>query len=153
MVRISAKVDYAVRAVCELAAHDADAPLKAEQLASAQDIPLSFLNNILVDLRRAGIVRSLRGQVGGHRLARTASEVTIADIIRAVEGPLADVRGVRPELLSFVGPASALRDVWLANRVGVRRVLEGVTIANVVSGELPPHVRELLRDPDALVAH
>lgn len=152
-MRISAKVDYAVRAMCELAAHDADAPLKAEQLASAQDIPLSFLNNILVDLRRAGIVRSLRGQVGGHRFARPPAEVTIADIIRAVEGPLADVRGIRPEALSFDGPATALRDLWLANRVAVRRVLEGVTIADVVSGELPPDVRALLDDPDVLVAH
>jgi Rrf2 family protein len=139
--------------MCELAARDADAPLKAEQLASAQDIPLSFLNNILVDLRRAGIVRSLRGQVGGHRLARPASGITIADIIRAVEGPLADVRGIRPEALGFSGPATALRDVWLANRVGVRRVLERVTIADVVAGDLPPDVRALLDDPDALVAH
>jgi Rrf2 family protein len=152
-MRISAKVDYAVRAMCELAAHDADAPLKAEQLAAAQDIPLSFLNNILVDLRRAGIVRSQRGQVGGHRLARPAAEVTIADIIRAVEGPLADVRGSRPEALTFEGPAAALRDVWLANRVAVRQVLEGVAIADVVSGELRPEVRALLDDPDVLVAH
>jgi Rrf2 family protein len=139
--------------MCELAARDAEAPLKADQLASAQDIPLSFLNNILVDLRRAGIVRSLRGQVGGHRLARPASEVTIADVIRAVEGPLADVRGIRPEALEFSGPATALRDVWLANRVGVRRVLERVTIADVVAGRLPSDVRELLADPDALIAH
>ncbi len=139
--------------MCELAAHDADAPMKADQLSAAQDIPLSFLNNILVDLRRAGLVRSLRGQVGGHRLARPAAEVTIADIIRAVEGPLADVRGIRPEALTFSGPASALREVWLANRVGVRRVLEGVSIADVVSGELPAEVRSLLDDPDALIAH
>jgi len=139
--------------MCELAAHDAQAPMKAEQVASAQDIPLSFLNNILVDLRRAGIVRSLRGQVGGHRLGRPAAGITIADIIRAVEGPLADVRGIRPEALEFDGPATALRDVWLANRVGVRRVLERVTIADVVAGDLPPDVRALLDDPDALVAH
>ncbi len=140
--------------MCELAAHgNDDLPTKADQISIAQDIPLSFLNNIMVDLRRAGLVRSLRGQVGGHRLARPAGGITIADVIRAVEGPLADVRGIRPEALSFEGPATALRDVWLANRVGVRRVLERVTIADVVAGVLPPDVRALLDDPDALVAH
>jgi Rrf2 family protein len=152
-VRISAKVDYAVRAMCELAAHPDAVPLKAEQMAAAQEIPLSFLENILVDLKRAGIVRSLRGQVGGYRLARPATEVTIADIIRAVEGPLADVRGIRPEALHFDGAATALRDVWLANRASVRRVLEHVTIGDVVAGELPADVRGLLDDPDVLVGH
>ncbi len=152
-MRISAKVDYAVRAMCELAARDDDTPMKADQLAAAQEIPLSFLNNILVDLRRAGIVRSTRGQVGGHRLARPAEQVTIADIIRAVEGPLADVRGIRPEALEFSGPANGLREVWLANRVAVRRVLEGVSIADVVAGRLPANVSALLEDPDVLVAH
>jgi Rrf2 family protein len=152
-VRISAKVDYAVRAMCEIAAHQADVPLKAEQISSAQEIPLSFLENILVDLRRAGLVRSLRGQVGGYRMARPASEVTIADIIRAVEGPLADVRGLRPEHLAFTGSATALRDVWLATRVGLRRVLERITIADVVAGAIPPDVAALLEDPDVLVPH
>jgi Rrf2 family protein len=152
-VRISAKVDYAVRALCELAAHQPDVPLKAEQIASAQEIPLSFLLNILVDLRRAGFVRSLRGQVGGYRMARPASGITIADVIRAVEGPLADVRGVRPESLAYPGSAASLRDVWLATRVGLRQVLERVSIADVVAGELPPEVDALLRDPDALVPH
>jgi Rrf2 family protein len=152
-VRISAKVDYAVRAMCELAAHGADASRTAEQIAAAQEIPQSFLENILADLKRAGLIRSLRGQVGGSRLARPATTITIADIIRAVEGPLADVRGVRPEALAYEGSAAALRDVWLANRVAVRRVLEQVTIADVASGALPPAVRELLDDPDALVAH
>ncbi|HEY4189580.1 MAG TPA: Rrf2 family transcriptional regulator [Candidatus Limnocylindrales bacterium] len=152
-MRISAKVDYAVRAMCELAAHPDAVPLKAEQMAAAQEIPLSFLENILVDLKRAGIVRSLRGQVGGYRLARPATEVTIADIIRAVEGPLADVRGIRPEALHFDGAATALRDVWLANRASVRRVLEHVTIGDVVAGELPADVRGLLDDPDVLVGH
>jgi Rrf2 family protein len=152
-VRISAKVDYAVRAMCEIAAHRADVPLKAEQIASAQEIPLSFLENILVDLRRAGFVRSLRGQVGGYRMAKPASEVTIADVIRAVEGPLADVRGMRPEGLAFPGSAAALRDVWLATRVGLRRVLERVSIADVVAGEIPPDVAALLEDPETLVPH
>jgi Rrf2 family protein len=152
-VRISAKVDYAVRAMCEIAANRADIPLKAEQIASAQEIPLSFLENILVDLRRAGFVRSLRGQVGGYRMAKPASEVTIADVIRAVEGPLADVRGMRPEGLEFTGSATALRDVWLATRVGLRRVLERVSIADVVAGEIPPDVAALLEDPEVLVPH
>jgi Rrf2 family protein len=152
-VRISAKVDYAVRAMCELAAHRADVPLKAEQIASAQEIPLSFLENILVDLRRAGFVRSLRGQVGGYRMAKAASEITIADIIRAVEGPLADVRGMRPESLGFTGSATPLRDVWLATRVSLRRVLERVSVADIVAGTIPADVAALLEDPDALVPH
>lgn len=152
-MRISAKVDYAVRALCELAAHQADVPLKAEQIATAQEIPLSFLENILVDLRRAGFVRSLRGQVGGYRMARPASGITIADVIRAVEGPLADVRGLRPEHLEFTGSATALRDVWLATRVGLRRVLEGVSIADVAAGQIPPDVAVLLEDPDVLIPH
>lgn len=152
-MRISAKVDYAVRAMCELAAHDPATPLKAEPMAAAQEIPLSFLENILVDLKRAGIVRSQRGQEGGYRLGRPADRVSIADIIRAVEGPLADVRGIRPEALQFTGPAAGLRDVWLANRVGVRRVLERVTIGHVVSGKLPGNVRSLLDDPDVLISH
>jgi Rrf2 family protein len=152
-VRISAKVDYAVRALCELAAHDGDAPLKAEQMAGGQDIPLSFLENILVDLKRAGFVRSQRGQVGGYRMARPANEITIADIIRAVEGPLADVRGTRPESLAFEGPAEALRDVWLATRASLRRVLEKVTVADVVAGRLPRSVTKLLDDPDTYTSH
>jgi Rrf2 family protein len=152
-MRISAKVDYAVRAMCELAAHPGDTPLKAEEIARAQEIPLSFLENILVDLRRAGFVRSLRGQVGGYRMAAPPSDITVADVIRAVEGPLADVRGVRPESLAFHGSASALRDVWLATRVGLRHVLERVTIADIVGDQIPAEVRALLDDPDALVPH
>jgi Rrf2 family protein len=152
-VRISAKVDYAVRAMCELAAHDETAPLTAEAIAEAQQISLSFLENILVDVKRAGLVRASRGRVGGYRLTRPPATVSIADIIRAVEGPLADVRGIRPEALAFAGPATALRDVWLANRVSVRRVLERVTIADVATGTLPDDVRALLEDADALVSH
>jgi Rrf2 family protein len=152
-MRISAKVDYAVRAMCELAAHDTATPLKAETIAEAQGISLSFLENILVDLKRAGLVRASRGRDGGYRVTRPASTVSIADIIRAVEGPLADVRGIRPEALEFTGPAAALRDVWVANRVSVRRVLEHVTIADVVANSLPRDVRKLLEDHDALVSH
>jgi Rrf2 family protein len=152
-MRISAKVDYAVRAMCELAAHDGDAPLKAERIAGAQEIPASFLLNILADLKRAGFVRSVRGQVGGYRIARPAASITVADVIRAVEGPLADVRGVRPEGLQFHGPATSLRDVWLATRVGVRRVLERITIADIVAGVMPPDIRALLNDPDVTRPH
>lgn len=152
-MRISAKVDYAVRALCEIAAHEAERPLKAEQIATAQEIPLSFLENILVDLRRAGFVRSMRGQVGGYRMARPPGGITIADVIRAVEGPLADVRGLRPEHLAYAGSATALRDVWLATRVGLRRVLEQISIQDVVDGSIPGGVAALLEDPDALVPH
>lgn len=152
-VRISAKVDYAVRALCELAVHDSEVPLKAEQMAAAQDIPLSFLENILVDLKRAGFVRSQRGQVGGYRMAKAPADITIADIIRAVEGPLADVRGTRPESLAFEGPAESLREVWLATRVSLRRVLEKVSVANVVAGKLPRSVGKLLDDPDTYTSH
>jgi Rrf2 family protein len=153
-VRISAKVDYAVRALCEIAARSsADVPVKADEIARAQEIPHSFLENILVDLRRAGFVRSLRGQVGGYRMAASPASITIADVIRAVEGPLADVRGVRPESLRFDGSATALREVWLATRVSLRHVLERVTIADVVAGAIPADVRALLDDPDTLVPH
>lgn len=152
-MRISAKVDYAVRAMCELAAHEGDAPLKAELIAASQEIPASFLANILADLKRAGFIRSVRGQVGGYRMARPAAGITVADIIRAVEGPLADVRGIRPESLHFEGPAASLRDVWLATRVGVRRVLERVSIADIVAGTMPSDVRVLLDDPEARTPH
>ncbi|MEI7742504.1 MAG: Rrf2 family transcriptional regulator [Chloroflexota bacterium] len=152
-MRISAKVDYAVRAMCEIAAWSGAAPLKAEQIASAQEIPLSYLENILVDLRRAGFVRSLRGQVGGYRMAKPAAAITVADVIRAVEGPLADVRGMRPEAIELHGSAAGLRDVWLATRVSLRRVLERVSIADVVAGTIPPDVATLLEDPDSLVPH
>ncbi len=152
-MRISAKVDYAVRALCEIAARPAEQPPTAEQIATAQEIPLSFLGNILADLRRAGFVRSMRGQVGGYRMARPASTISIADVIRAVEGPLADVRGLRPEHLEFPGAAAGLRDVWLATRVGLRRVLERISIADVVAGTMPVEVAALLDDPDALVPH
>ena len=152
-MRVSAKVDYAVRALCEVAAHDGAAPVKADQIAAAQDIPLSFLENILVDLRRAGFVHSVRGNVGGYRMARSAVEISVADVIRAVEGPLADVRGLRPEQLHFRGAAAPVRDVWLATRVGLRHVLERVTIGDIVAGSLPAPVRSLLDDPEALVPH
>jgi Rrf2 family protein len=146
-VRTTAKADYAVRAAVELAA--AGDLATAEHIAQAQQIPLNFLENILRDLRRAGIVDSRRGQAGGYVLARPATEITIADVIRAVEGPLANVRGLPPESLDYPGSAEKLRDVWVALRAGVRSVLEGVTLADVASGELPGPVEALTRDDDA----
>jgi Rrf2 family protein len=148
-VRTTAKADYAVRAAVELAAVGGLA--NAEQIAQAQDIPLNFLENILRDLRRAGIVESRRGQAGGYALARPADEISVADVIRAVEGPLANVRGQAPETLAYPGAAEKLRDVWVALRANIRAVLEGVTLADVARGELPAHVEELTRDADAWV--
>jgi len=146
-MRTTAKADYAVRAAVELAA--AGDLLTAEQIAQAQSIPVNFLENILRDLRRAGIVESRRGQAGGYVLARPADEVSIADVIRAVEGPLADVRGQAPEALEYPGTAEKLRDVWIALRASIRAVLEQVSLADVASGGMPPHVDQLLEDADA----
>jgi Rrf2 family protein len=123
----------------------------ADQLAQAQSIPVNFLENILRDLRRAGLVESRRGQQGGYLLARPGEEISIADVIRAVEGPLANVRGLSPDQLDYEGSAAKLREVWVALRASVRNVLEQVTLADVARGELPPHVEELTRDADAWV--
>ena len=149
-MRTTAKADYAVRAAVELAAAG-DGPVKAEQIAEAQGIPLNFLENILAELRRAGIVQSRRGAAGGYALARPPEDVSLADIIRAVEGPLANVRGLSPDELEYPGAAAQLRDVWVALRASVRSVLEQVTLADVARGELPPHVVELTQEPDAWV--
>jgi len=150
-VRITAKADYAVRAAVELAASGGSGPVKAEQISEAQGIPLNFLENILAELRRAGIVESRRGAAGGYLLARPASEVSLADVIRAVEGPLANVRGLSPDGLEYEGSAKRLRDVWVALRANVRGVLEQVTLNDVAKGDLPPHVAELTQDGDAWV--
>ena len=148
-MRTTAKADYAVRAAVELAALVGKGPVKAEQIADAQSIPLNFLENILAELRRAGIVESRRGAAGGYLLARAPEEVSLADVIRAVEGPLANVRGMSPDTLEYEGSAERLRDVWVALRASVRAVLEQVTLADVASGELPPHVAELTHAADA----
>ncbi|MGI8505865.1 MAG: RrF2 family transcriptional regulator [Solirubrobacteraceae bacterium] len=151
-MRISAKADYAVRAVVELAAAaESDKPVKAERIATAQEIPLNFLENILGELRHAGVVRSHRGADGGFRLARPAAEVTVADVIRAVEGPLASVRGGPPEEASYAGAASSLPRVWIAVRVNLRRVVENVTIADIARAKLPPAIDKLADDPGAWV--
>jgi len=152
-VRVSAKTDYALRAALELAAAPDDKPVKGERIATAQAIPLRFLENILMQLRHAGLVDSRRGAEGGYRLARPATEVTLADVIRAIDGPLAGVSGVRPESLGFNGVAEPMRDIWIAVRASLRGVLEQVTLADVISGELPAHVRTLVADEDAWVPH
>jgi Rrf2 family protein len=148
-MRISAKADYAVRAVAELAAADGEKPVKAERVATAQGIPLNFLENILGELRHAGVVRSHRGADGGFRLAKPAAEITVADVIRAVEGPLASVRGGPPEDAHYDGAAATLPTVWIAVRANLRRVMERVTIADIAGGDLPSAIEELVKDPGA----
>jgi Rrf2 family protein len=150
-MRVSAKADYAVRAAAELAAAGRG-PVKGDRIAEAQGIPLKFLENILAELRHAGLVQSQRGAEGGYWLARPADQVTVADVIRAVDGPLANVRGARPESIQYHGPASHLLDVWIAVRVSLRSVLERVTLADLVAGTLPGSVRELTDAPDAWVS-
>jgi Rrf2 family protein len=150
-MRVSAKADYAVRAAAELAAAE-EGPIKGERLADAQDIPLQFLEHILLELKHAGIVRARRGAKGGYWLARPAEEVTIADIVRAVEGPIAHVQSAPPESIEYRGNAEHLQEVWIAVRASLRTVLEHVTLADLVSGNLPGEVEALAASPDAWVA-
>ena len=145
---LSARVDYAVRAVLEIAARDAE-PIAAAELAQLQGISVSFLENILADLRRAGVVQSRRGRYGGQLLARPADQITVADVIRAETGYLADIHGQRPEDIEYAGAAEHLTDVWVAARAAYRQVLESVTIADVLAGEFPSHVQQLLQLPEA----
>jgi Rrf2 family protein len=147
-MRLSARVDYALRAAAELAV-GGERPVTAVQLAEAQHIPPKFLENILSQLRRSGLVRSQRGPDGGYWLARPAGEISLADIIRAIDGPLVGVRGERPEHLGYEGPAKALQAVWIALRASERAILERVSLADVASGELPPAVHALTEDPAA----
>jgi Rrf2 family protein len=154
-MRVSARADYAIRAAAELAAAAGreGRPVTGEQLAAAQGLSRKFLENIFVDLKRAGIVGSVRGAEGGYRLVRPAAEVSLADIIRAVDGPLANVRDVRPDELEYEGAARHLKEVWVAVRASLRQVLEAVTLADLVSGHLPRVVTERVADPDAWVPH
>jgi Rrf2 family protein len=151
-MNVSAKVDYAVRGAVELAAAY-PATLKGERLAQLQDIPVKFLESILAQLRHAGIIRSQRGPEGGYWLARPPQEVTLAEVIRAVDGPLANVRGERPETVVFAGAAQPLRDVWIAVRANLRVVLESVTLAEVADGMLPEIVTKLTADSEAWRPH
>ncbi|MPZ66658.1 MAG: Rrf2 family transcriptional regulator [Pseudonocardiaceae bacterium] len=148
-MRVTAKADYAVRAMVELAAAPT-ALHTAEAVAERQGIPLRFLLNILNELRVARLVQSRRGREGGYRLARAAAEISVADVIRAVEGPLADVHGTSPEDLDYPGPTAALREVWIATRRAVRGVLETVSLAEIASGEPPVSITHELAQPDAL---
>jgi Rrf2 family protein len=147
-VRVSARADYAVRALSELAASQGDS-MTAESIARAQGVPLKFLLGILGELRRAGLVRSQRGPAGGYLLDRDPASITIADVMRAVDGPLASVQDAKPEDVSYPGPAAKLQDVWIAVRASLRLVLEKVTIADLLAGELPASVQELTRSEDA----
>jgi Rrf2 family protein len=148
-VRVSARADYAIRALLELAAAEDQAPIRGESIARAQGIPAKYLENLLADLRRARLVVSQRGNVGGYRLARPADEISLADAIRVIDGPLAGVRGEAPEDVEYPGAAAALRDVWIALRAGMRVVLETVTLADVAGGTLPASVTDLLSEPGA----
>jgi Rrf2 family protein len=147
-MRVSAKVDYAVRAAAELAA-TSEGPVKGERLAESQDIPLQFLEHILLELKHAGIVRARRGAKGGYWLAKPADTITIADVVRAVEGPIAHVQSAPPESIEYRGNARHLQEVWIAVRANLRAVVEHVTLADLVSGDLPPVVAELAGSPDA----
>ena len=142
-MRISAKVDYAVRAMAQLAEAPEGQPVKAEDIARAQDIPLKFLLGILNDLKRAYLVRSQRGAEGGYALMRPAEEITLADVIRVIDGPLANVHDQSLSELSYAGPAKRLREVWMAVRASLRVVLETTTLADLAAGDLPDEVREL----------
>ena len=153
-MRISAKADYAVRAAAELAgAQPQGRPVKGEQLAAAQGIPQKFLENILADLRHAGLVRTRRGAEGGYALTRAAHDISLAEVLRAVEGPLAAVQGVRPESLRYGGAATRLPEVWVALRANVRAVLERVTLADLAAGALPDDVAALTTPQDAWQPH
>ena len=148
-MRISAKADYAVRAAAELAASPDGEPVKGEQLAESQAIPLQFLEHILLELKHARLVRAKRGARGGYWLARPSDQITLADVIRAVEGPLANIQDSAPEATHYPGPAEHLRDVWIAVRANLRAVLENITLADLTAGDLPAELRKLLADPDA----
>lgn len=152
-MRVSTKSDYALRALIELASEPGDKAVTADELGRRQDIPHGFLQTILGDLRKAGVLLAQRGQSGGWRLARAADEVTIADVIRAVDGPLVSVYGVRPESVSYNGRAEVLKPVWVAARDALREVLESVTIAQLASGELPESVIRRTEHDEAWLPH
>jgi Rrf2 family protein len=147
-VKVTAKAEYAVRAMLELTTTE-DGLLKGERIARSQGIPLKFLENILVDLRHADLVHAQRGAEGGYRLAREPEEITLGEVIRAVEGPLASVRGEPPERMAYEGSSENLRKVWVAVRASLRSVLDDLTLADVVADRMPEHIRRLTEAPDA----
>jgi Rrf2 family protein len=150
-VRVTAKAEYAVRAVMELAGGGGK-PVKRDAIVAAQAIPPKFLENILSELRHAGLVESQRGSEGGYWLSLPPEKITVADIMRAVEGPLATVRSSRPETLEYEGRAEPLQYVWVALRTSIRSVLDTVTVADLTSGKLPKHVLKLTEDPDTWIS-
>lgn len=151
-MRVSAKADYAVRAALELAAATDARPLKRDEVSAAQSIPSKFLETIMLDLKHTGIVKSTRGAGGGYSLARPAEDISVADVIRAVDGPMATVRGERVESVEYEGAAESLRDVWVAVRASLRHILEATSLQDVVDGQLPEHVQELTTDPEAWIS-
>jgi Rrf2 family protein len=151
-LQVSARAEYALRAAAELAAAGGG-PLKGSQISEAQNISRKFLENILTELKHSGIIRTQRGAGGGYWLARPADDITLAEVIRAVDGPLANVRGARPETVEYEGPAESLQEVWIAVRANLRAVLESVTLEDLAEGDLPYTVKSLTRDPEAWVGH
>jgi Rrf2 family protein len=147
-VHISARSDYAVRAALGLASAY-PATISSASLATEQDLPRKFLEAILADLRRAGLVRGQRGVEGGYVLTKPPTETMIGEVLRAVDGPLAEVRGRRPEETAYEGTAEHLQELWVAVRAAVRSVLDEVTLDDVVRGKMPAHVRRLITAPDA----
>lgn len=152
-MRVSAKSDYALRALIEIAGRDDGGPVSAEELGRLQDIPHGFLQAILADLRRAGIVVSQRGQSGGWRLAGKPADIHIADVIRAVDGPLVSVYGLRPESVSYNDSAMILQLVWIAARSSLRDVFENVSIQDLADGELAGEIEARTTDEDAWRPH
>lgn len=152
-MRVSAKSDYALRALLEIAGRDDASPVSAEELGRLQDIPHGFLQAILADLRRADVVRSQRGQSGGWRLARPASQIFVADVIRAVDGPLVSVYGLRPEAVTYNASAMVLQHVWIAARSSLRQVFETVSIQHLADGAIPAEVEQLTEDDEAWLPH
>ncbi|HST48746.1 RrF2 family transcriptional regulator [Jatrophihabitans sp.] len=147
-MEISAKSDYAVRALLVLADQEPNL-VKIDVVVGEQQLPRKFVEAILGDLRRAGIVRSMRGADGGYALARPAAEISIGSVIRAVDGPLAEVRGLRPDEMNYTGLAEHLPGLWVAVRASLRRVLDETSLRQLLTGELPAHVRALVADPEA----
>ena len=152
-MQISAKADYAMRALLVLAAVPEGTSVKGQEIAETQVMPVKFVANTLSDLKRSGLVQSQRGRFGGYRLGRPAHLITVADVVRAVDGPLAEVRGRRPETVSYEGAAENLQRVWIAARASLRAVLEHVTLAQIVNGELPDAITDIVDTPDAWKVH
>jgi Rrf2 family protein len=152
-MRVTAKSDYALRALIEIARRDDGGPVSAEEIGRLQDIPHGFLQAILADLRRAGVLVAQRGQSGGWRMNRPADQVTVADVIRAVDGPLVSIYGLRPEAVEYNPAAAVLQHVWIASRRSLRDVLESVTVQQLADGKLPRSVSSRTSDEDAWQPH